>query len=85
MQASRKWDADEIQFALEFGHFILALKISHEMVVFTPNVTLSSLVIRTTVDLLEMLNCVIVCHGLIMTISTWGKQFSRDHLSTWDS
>ena len=27
---------------LEFGHFILALKISHEMVVFTPNVTLSS-------------------------------------------
>ena len=40
---------------------IFAQKISHEMIVFTPNVTLSSLVIWTTVDF-QMPNCVIVCH-----------------------
>ena len=53
---------------LEFGHCVLALesKISHEMVVFTPNVTLSSMaVIRTTVVDFQMPNCVIVCHGVI--------------------
>ena len=40
------------------------------MIVFTPNVTLSSLVIWTTVDF-QMLDCVIVCHHE----ATFGKQF----------